>query len=122
MHTRSYLTAAALLLALGCRNEAESPSGPTASSPNESVSSTAAGQKVVNSLADPGNGVCNAQQCTLREAIEDPTSDAITFAPGLTGPITLAAPGHGGGSLLIDKPLSIRGPASGLLIRRSSSD
>jgi CSLREA domain-containing protein len=122
MHTRSYLAALALLLALGCRDDAESPSGPTASNPNESLSSTAAGHKVVNSVADPGNGVCNAQECTLREAIEDPTSTEITFASGLSGPITLAGPGHGGGSLLIDKPLSITGPASGLLIRRSSSD
>jgi CSLREA domain-containing protein len=81
-----------------------------------------AGHKVVNSLADPGNGPCNATQCTLREAIKDPGSTEISFAPGLTGTITLAAPAAGGGTLSIDKKLSITGPSTGIVIRRRSTD
>jgi CSLREA domain-containing protein len=78
--------------------------------------------KVVNSLADPGNGICNATQCTLREAINDPASTAISFAPGLTGPITLAKPAVGGGTLRIGKALTITAPSSGIVIRRLSTD
>jgi CSLREA domain-containing protein len=77
---------------------------------------------VVNSVADPGNGVCNASQCTLREAINDPASTNITFAAGLTGPITLAPPGAGGGRLEIDKPLTITGPSRRIVIRGRSPD
>jgi trimeric autotransporter adhesin len=76
----------------------------------------------VNSLADPGNGPCNATQCTLREAINDPQTTEISFAPGLTGRITLARPGAGGGTLRIEKTLSITGPSRGIVIRRRSTD
>jgi CSLREA domain-containing protein len=76
-----------------------------------------AGHKVVNSLADPGDGACNARQCTLREAINDPRSTEITFAPGLTGAITLARPGAGGGRLEIAKQLTITGPSQRIVIR-----
>jgi CSLREA domain-containing protein len=75
------------------------------------------GHKVVNSLADPGNGICNATQCTLREAINDPQSTEISFAPGLTGTIALALPGAGGGRLEIDKQLTITGPSQRIVIR-----
>ncbi|HEX5575710.1 MAG TPA: choice-of-anchor Q domain-containing protein [Gemmatimonadales bacterium] len=78
--------------------------------------------KVVNSLADPGNGICNASQCTLREAINDPASTAISFASGLTGPITLAKPTLGGGMLRIEKTLTITGPGTGIVIQRQSTD
>jgi CSLREA domain-containing protein len=81
-----------------------------------------AGHKIVNSLADPGNGPCNAAQCTLREAINDPASTEISVVPGLTGPITLARPGAGGGTLLIEKTLTITGPSTGIVIRRRSTD
>jgi CSLREA domain-containing protein len=81
-----------------------------------------AGHKVVNSLADPGNGPCNATQCTLREAINDPQSTEISFAPGLTGTITLALPAAGGGTIRIEKTLSITGPSAGIVIRRRSTD
>jgi CSLREA domain-containing protein len=81
-----------------------------------------AGHKVVNSLADPGNGICNATQCTLREAINDPGSTEISFAPGLTGPITLASLEAGGGPLRISKTLSITGPSTGIVIQRRSTD
>jgi CSLREA domain-containing protein len=72
---------------------------------------------VVNSVADPGDGVCNAAQCTLREAIADPQTTAITFASGLAGPITLARPGEGGGRLEIERSLTITGPSQRIAIR-----
>jgi CSLREA domain-containing protein len=83
---------------------------------------TAAAVRVVNSLADPGDGLCDAKECTLREAIADPGSTAISFAQGLTGTITLARPGAGGGTLVIDKALTITGPSSGLTIQRRTTD
>jgi CSLREA domain-containing protein len=86
------------------------------------VVSQAAVHKVVNSLADPGNGICDATQCTLREAINDPGSTEITFAPGLTGTIRLAPPGAGGGRLDIDKALSITGPSQRIVIRGRRPD
>lgn len=60
---------------------------------------------VVNSNADPGNGVCDATSCTLREAIaaanSSPGTDTIDVS--LTDPaqrtITLASPAAGGGAL-----------------------
>ena len=73
--------------------------------------SLATGDRVVNSVADPGDGVCNGAECTLREAINDPQSTRITFAPGLAGPITLAPPGSGGGQLdiVIDQQQGMAG-------------
>jgi CSLREA domain-containing protein len=100
---------------------ADQPTAPTRSEPSPSFSS-AAGQRVVNSVADPGNGVCNASQCTLREAINDAGSTDITFAAGLTGPITLAKPSDGGGQLVINKALTITGPAGGIVLRRRGTD
>jgi CSLREA domain-containing protein len=44
---------------------------------------------VVNSLADPGDGVCDETECTLREAIEEANgneeADTITFDETLAG-------------------------------------
>jgi len=80
------------------------------------------GHKVVNSLADPGDGTCTAAQCTLREAIRAGGSTEISFAPGLTGSITLASPADGGGTLHINKRLSITGPSGQMGIRRRSTD
>jgi CSLREA domain-containing protein len=60
---------------------------PTAPAPpaerGSQASSHTTGHKVVTSLADPGDGTCTAAQCTLREAINDPGSNEISFAPGL---------------------------------------
>lgn len=96
---------------------------PTApAEPGDMAESHTAGHKVVNSLADPGDGICNATQCTLREAINAPGSTEISFAPGLTGTITLARPGAGGGTLRIEKTLSITGPSTGILIQRRRTD
>jgi CSLREA domain-containing protein len=111
------------LLALAACSEDQSPTAPTPpAGPSGPAFSHTAGHKVVNSLADPGNGVCNATQCTLREAIKDPGSTEISFKPGLTGPITLARPGAGGGTLVIEKTLTITGPSGGIVIQRRSTN
>jgi CSLREA domain-containing protein len=105
---------------LGCQEDTESPTTPAP--PGGPEFSHTPGHKVVNSLADPGNGVCNATECTLREAINDPGSTEISFASGLTGPITLASLENGGGPLRINKTLSITGPSARIVIRRRSTD
>jgi CSLREA domain-containing protein len=111
------------LLVLAACGEDQSPTAPTPpAGPSGPAFSHTAGHKVVNSLADPGNGTCNATQCTLREAIKDPQSTEISFAPGLTGAITLASPGAGGGTLVIEKTLTITGPSGGIVIQRRSTD
>ncbi len=104
--------------ALAC-NDNESSTAPTEVGPSLAV---AAAQRVVNSLADPGDGTCNAQECTLREALNDPGSTGISFASGLTGPLTLASPSAGGGTLVIEHGLTINGPSGGLVIRRNAAD
>jgi CSLREA domain-containing protein len=108
------------LLVLAACGEDHPPTTPTP--PSGPDFSHTSGHKVVNSPADPGNGLCNATQCTLREAINDPGSTEISFAPGLTGPITLASLENGGGPLRINKTLSITGPGVGIVIRRRSTD
>ena len=46
----------------------------------------------VNSWADPGSGVCDDTECTVREAIAAASTGArIVFAPGLQGDIDLTA-------------------------------
>jgi CSLREA domain-containing protein len=119
MGHRHQLPLLAVVLFAAC-SEDQPPTAPA--EPDQVAESHTAGHKVVNSLADPGNGPCNATQCTLREAINDPQSTEISFAPGLTGTITLAAPAAGGGTLTIDKKLSITGPGTGIVIRRRSTD
>ena len=64
---------------------------------------SAASGATVNSTADPGDGTCNATECTLREAIAAAASgETIDFS--VTGTITLTA------LLDIDKSLTITGP------------
>lgn len=121
MHNSSrFFPLLSLLFAAAC-NEDQPATAPT-SSAADNAASAAAGHLIVNSLADPGNGVCNAQECTLREAIENAGSTTITFASGLTGTITLARPSAGGGTLMINKSLSIVGPNSGITVRRRGTD
>jgi CSLREA domain-containing protein len=96
--------------------EPSPPAGPGGSTAG------AVGHETVTSLADPGDGTCNAAQCTLREAINAPGSSEISFASGLTGTITLAAPSAGGGLLEIGKALTITGPAAGIVVQRRSVD
>jgi CSLREA domain-containing protein len=63
----------------------------------------------VNALGDPGDGTCNATECTLREAITAAlASDTIDFS--VTGTITLA-----GSQLTVDKDLIISGPGASQL-------
>src|SRR5215218_2688790 len=67
--------------------------------------------RIVNSLADPGDGVCSNSECTLREAINAAqTTDHITFRSNLRGTIGLA-----GAELLISKGVIIDGPGAGEL-------
>jgi CSLREA domain-containing protein len=111
------------LLVLAACGEDQSPTAPTPpAEPGGPAFSQTVSLEVVNSLADPGDGTCNAAQCTLREAINDPSSTEISFASGLTGAITLARPGLGGGTLVIEKRLTIIGPSTGIVIRRRSTD
>jgi CSLREA domain-containing protein len=111
------------LLILAACTEQEPSTSPTApAEPSGPAFSHTAGHKVVTSLADPGNGTCDATQCTLREAINTPGSTEISFAPGLTGLIMLARPGAGGGTLQINKRLSITGPGTRIVIRRRDTD
>jgi hypothetical protein len=63
---------------------------------------------------DPAGGTCTAGQCTtLRDAISqadaDGSADVITFASGLTGPITLT---NGALSLSGNQDLTITGPGA----------
>jgi CSLREA domain-containing protein len=111
------------LLMLAACSEDQSPTTPTLpAAPGGPEFSHTPGHKMVNSLADPGDGTCTAAQCTLREAITDLTSTEISFAPGLTGTITLAPPTAGGGTLQINKRLAITGPSQRIVIRRRSTD
>jgi CSLREA domain-containing protein len=62
-------------------------------------------QITVNSRNDPGDGICNVSECTLREAIDAANpGDQILFRR-VSGTITLD-----GSSLVIDKDLTIVGP------------
>jgi CSLREA domain-containing protein len=119
MQHRHLLPSLLPLLVLAACTEQE-PTAPA--EPGGPAFSHTAGHKVVNSLADPGNGTCNATQCTLREAIKDPGSTEISFAPGLTGTITLARSGLGGSTLVVEKTLTITGPGTGIVIRRRGTD
>ena len=72
----------------------------------------------VNSTADPGDGLCDAGECTLREAIALADPDAtieFTLPPNSTIALTV-------GSLVIDKALTIDGStAPGLAISGNNS-
>jgi CSLREA domain-containing protein len=72
----------------------------------------------VTSKADPGDGDCLTNGCTLREAITraddgDPANDAdrVLFESGLSGTITL----NGNELPLIDEPLTIQAPRASTL-------
>src|SRR5262249_41238130 len=66
-------------------------------------------QLTVNSLADTNDGVCDAANCTLREAIvvADPGAE-IRFAPSLSG--TIVTDGYD-----INRDLTISGPGTNVL-------
>ena len=111
-------TLVVLLVLTACSGE-EPPMAPAPGDP----AFDHAGHLVVNSLADPGDGTCDAAECTLREAItvanQDPDPSEISFARKLTGPITLDG---ASGQLAITEDLSISGPKGGMVIQRNSAD
>lgn len=74
----------------------------------------------VNSTGDPGDGVCNAAECTLREAIDASNAslgldvidfDASVFPPGLPATIAVA-----GDWLEIHEALTIDGSGAGVVL------
>jgi len=97
----AYLRLPLLLAVLaGCQDPTSPPAGMQPRSVSGALSTW-----TVNSLADPGNGVCDGSECTLREAIAVAASgDKIVFAGSLQGDIPLTA-----GELSIDKSLTIDG-------------
>ena len=111
-----------LTTSLACRDATEP--APTTAEPGAPALAAGgtAGHRTVNSRADPGDGICNAAQCTLREALADPGSTDISFAAGLTGAVTLATPQSGGGTLVIRKSVTVAGPRGGITIRRRATD
>ncbi len=111
-----------LAISLACRDTTEPAQTPDGAGAPSLAAAAAAGHRTVTSLADPGDGTCNATQCTLREAVADPGSTDIGFAAGLTGAVTLAAPKAGGGTLVIRKSLTIAGPGAGITVRRRATD
>jgi CSLREA domain-containing protein len=121
MHRSRLLQLGFSALVLAACGEQPTPTAPGDEPGGPRLSQTP-GHKVVNSVADPGDGVCNSTECTLREAINDPQSTRISFAPGLAGPITLARPGEGGGQLEIERSLTITGPSQRIAIRGRSPD
>jgi CSLREA domain-containing protein len=108
-----------LLLVLAACSGEEPPMAPAPGDP----AFDHAGHLVVNSLADPGDGTCDAVECTLREAItganQDPDPSEISFAGKLTGAITLDG---ASGQLAITENLAISGPKGGIVIQRKSAD
>lgn len=74
---------------------------------------------VVNSTADPGDGICDAT-CTLRDAINAANNDGvdsdINFAPGLSGTINLASE-----LPVLQTTMTLNGPGATLLtVRRNT--
>ncbi len=74
---------------------------------------------VVNSIADDGDGVCEAAlgSCTLRDAIDaangDPDLSVVSFDPAVfDGPVTLTLTQ---GDLVIDESITVSGPGANLL-------
>ncbi|HKU61035.1 MAG TPA: choice-of-anchor Q domain-containing protein [Gemmatimonadales bacterium] len=122
-HAHRFPSLSMLLALVGlaaCGEDGQSPTAP--SEAGGPAFTQIPGRVVVNSLADPGDGICDATQCTLREAIKATGSTRISFKSGLTGTITLARPGAGGGTLVIDKSLAITGPDVRVVIQRRSTD
>ena len=74
----------------------------------------------VTTLADTDDGICDATNCTLREAIakanENPSADTIRFAPGLVGIIQLT-----GALPTLSSNIVLEGPGADLLtVRRNT--
>jgi CSLREA domain-containing protein len=67
----------------------------------------------VNSLADPGDGTCDAVECTLREAVDEAEAnfgfDRVLFQSGLSGDINLGIDGE----IEFADSVEITGPGAG---------
>lgn len=67
--------------------------GPTGDIDNDGILNNADNAITVNSTADPGDGICNPMECTLREAIvaanTNANTDTITFDIAGAGPHTI---------------------------------
>jgi CSLREA domain-containing protein len=118
---RSRVHAIALAVSVmlaGCRDVAP-PTAPLSPTQRPRLTQSALAPEV-NSLADPGDGMCDAAECTLREAIGMAAPGAtITFAPGVTGTIALR------GTLFTPRntPLRIVGPgAPGVIVERPAGN
>jgi uncharacterized repeat protein (TIGR01451 family)/CSLREA domain-containing protein len=114
MMPRAHLLIPLLLAALaGCRDATDPPVGP-----RPQFAQGDNGTWTVNSLADPGDGVCDDAECTLREAIAAAASgDKIVFGGGLQGDIDLTA----GQLEIVDKNLTIDGAGRIALDAQGSS-
>jgi hypothetical protein len=83
----------------------------------------------VNSTANPGNGICDAIQCTLSEAVNGANgngqADTIAFASGLKGRIVLHNTVSQGGFSIYDdvlgRVLTIKGPGARALAEGSTA-
>jgi CSLREA domain-containing protein len=75
---------------------------------------------IVNSTADPGDGVCDASECTLREAIGaadfKPGPDTIKFEPRVFSPATIAVDSQ---LPPIMEALTIDGTGAGVILEPS---
>jgi CSLREA domain-containing protein len=72
------------------------------------LASAVAGTLTVNSTADHADGTCDANDCTLREAIiAAQPNEIIQFTANVTGTISLTE-----GQLVVDKSLTISGPGA----------
>lgn len=110
------------------------------------VASTPIVTYVVNSTADPGNGICDATECTLREAIvaanRSSGGDLIAFnipgipgplprpiqpqtpLPPITDPVTVdgrTQPGASGGPVIVLDGIRLTEPSDGLAILSNDS-
>ena len=98
---------AVLSVATACHDESTGPIAPR--SPDLAVHSS--GVWLVNSIADPGDGVCTNTECTLREAIAAAQDgERITFKNNVSGTIGLNA-----GELAILEDITIEGPGANTL-------
>ena len=94
-------------IAIACRDAIENAVAPVSPTFNVSVD----GGWVVNSLADPGDGECTNNECTLREALAAAQDgDRVTFKGNLSGTIALTA-----GELSIDDDVSVVGPGADVI-------
>jgi uncharacterized repeat protein (TIGR01451 family)/CSLREA domain-containing protein len=111
----SLLAPLALAMVAGCQDNATTA---PLKSPMPHLAQGDGGLWTVNSLADPGDGVCDDTECTLREAIVAAAPGGrVAFASGLTGDVKLA-----GLRLVIGKSLTIDGEGRiGVDAQRGSS-